>query len=57
MKLGKWHRLSLQKAFADPQKIELFRKELEELQAKLRKYTKMLANMAAVEDLTDLEDN
>ena len=57
MKLGKWHRLSLQKAFADPQKRELCRKELEELQAKLRKYTKMLANMAAVEDLTDLEDN
>ncbi|MBU0967646.1 MAG: hypothetical protein KKA54_14845 [Proteobacteria bacterium] len=54
---AKWHRLSLQKAFTDPQKTVLFRKELEELQAKLRKYTKMLANMADVEDLTDLEDH
>jgi len=32
-----------------------FRNELEELQKVLRIYTKMLADMAGVEDLTELE--
>ena len=53
---AKWHRLSLQGAFADPAKCAQFREELEALQSVLKKYTKMLANMAGVEDLTELED-
>ena len=53
---AKWHRLSLQGAFDDPKEREQFRKELDSLQVTLRKYAKMLADMAGVEDLTSLED-
>jgi len=53
---AKWHRLSLQNAFADTEKQEEFRKELISLQSTLKKYTKMLADMAGVEDLTTLEE-
>ena len=53
---AKWHRLSLQGAFGDPKEREQFRKELDSLQVTLRKYAKMLADMAGVEDLTSLED-
>jgi hypothetical protein len=52
---AKWHRLSRDGAFQDPAQCTLFRQELEELQGKLRTYTGMLAQMAAVEDLTNLE--
>lgn len=52
---AKWHRLSLQGAFTDPSKCSEFRSELAALQVVLRKYTKMLADMAGVEDLTVLE--
>jgi len=54
---AKWHRLSLQGAFDDDRKQEEFRSELAQLQVELRKYTKMLADMAGVEDLTNLENN
>jgi hypothetical protein len=54
---AKWHRLSLQGAFNDANKSKEFRNELAVLQAILRQYTKMLADMAGVEDLTTLEDN
>lgn len=53
---AKWHRLSLQGALDDPKELEQFRKELDPLQVTLRKYAKMLADMAGVEDLTSLED-
>lgn len=53
---AKWHKLSIASAFNDPQKCQDFRKELEALQVDLRRYTKMLADMAGVEDLTELED-
>lgn len=52
---AKWHRLSLEGAFSDETKCKEFRSELEQLQVKLRIYTKMLADMAGVEDLTELE--
>ena len=52
---AKWHRLSLQGAFGDAARCTEFRKELAALQIKLRQYTKMLADMAGVEDLTSLE--
>ncbi len=52
---AKWHRLSLEGAFTEPDQCALFRSELSELQSILRLYTKMLADMAGVEDLTALE--
>jgi len=53
---AKWHRLSVSNAFKDKTQCEEFRKELSNLQAILRLYTKMLSDMAGVEDLTELED-
>lgn len=53
---AKWHRELLSGAFGDKDKCIIFRKELSELQNILRKYTKMLSDMAGVEDLTELED-
>lgn len=52
---AKWHGLSLEGAFGDRARCDEFRVELSDLQVKLRAYTKMLADMAGVEDLTDLE--
>ncbi len=52
---AKWHKLSMEGAFDDKTECILFRNELNELQIKLRIYTQMLANMAGVEDLTDIE--
>lgn len=54
---AKWHGLSVSGAFDDPSKCEEFRQELVELQRVLRLYTKMLADMAGVEDLTELESD
>ena len=53
---AKWHRLSVSNAFDDEKQCEEFREELSKLQAILRIYTKMLSDMAGVEDLTELED-
>lgn len=52
---AKWHRLSIQGAFKTEERCKSFREELRALQAELRKYSKMLADMAGVEDLTALE--
>ncbi len=52
---AKWHRLSLVGAFKEDARCREFRSELAKLQRELRKYTAMLADMAAVEDLTDIE--
>ena len=52
---AKWHKLSLQNAFSNPTSCSEFREELVALQNILRKYAKMLADMAGVEDLTSLE--
>ncbi len=53
---AKWHRLASEGAFADKDKCEEFRVELATLQAVLKVYTQMLADMAGVEDLTELEN-
>ena len=53
---AKWHRLSLENAFDDATQCGEFRNELATLQVVLRQYTKMLADMAGVEDLTTLEN-
>jgi len=52
---AKWHRLCTQGKFADPRYCLEFRHELAELQVRLRLYTRALAELAGVEDLTDLE--
>ena len=52
---AKWHRECLTGAFDDKDKCREFRQELAALQEQLRNYNRMLANIADVEDLTDLE--
>ena len=52
---AKWHRLYLAKAFDNVTQCAEFRQELAVLQDRLRTYTRALAAMAAVEDLTSLE--
>ena len=51
----KWHKESLADAFQEESKRKAFREELETLQEDLRNYNRMLAEIAGVEDLTDLE--
>ena len=53
---AKWHKLSIEEAFKDVAKCDEFREELEKLQKKLKNYTQMLAEMAGVENLTELEE-
>ena len=53
---AKWHKISVAGEFQKPDVCKEFRAELNELQVKLRIYTKMLSEMAGVEDLTDLEE-
>jgi hypothetical protein len=48
---AKWHRLSIEHAFDDPQNKRQFRAELILLQAQLNIYINMLADMAGVEEL------
>lgn len=52
---AKWHKESIAGCFNDAEKCTAFRQELKHLQNKLRIYAKMLAEMAAVEDLTEIE--
>ena len=52
---AKWHRESLAGAFGDDEKCREFRRELASLQEELRNYNRLLAKIAGVEDLTDLE--
>ncbi len=52
---AKWHKQALAGAFDNSVDCLAFRGELIVLQGKLRNYTKMLADMAGVEDLTALE--
>ena len=51
----KWHALALAGRFAEPKQCAEFRKDLQTLQPHLRNYTRALAALAAVEDLTMLE--
>lgn len=53
---AKWHKLSEQNVFNDIEKCKEFRGELSILQNDLKKYTQMLADMAGVEDLVNLEN-
>lgn len=51
---AKWHQRLLAGPLADADR-QAFRSELDRLQTDLRNYTKLLADLADVEDLTDLE--
>ncbi len=51
----KWHRESRADAFDDDAKKQEFRQELAALQEDLRNYNGLLAHIADVEDLTELE--
>lgn len=51
---AKWHKLCLEGAFKNADQCQAFRTELKELQKTLQAYSKMLAEVADVEDLTDL---
>lgn len=53
---AKWHRIFLNNQL-DADNTEEFRNELSNLQNQLRNYTKLLADMANVEDLTVIEEN
>lgn len=52
---AKWHLESLRGAFEVAEKRTEFRSELGTLQADLRNYNRMLAEVAGVEDLTNME--
>ncbi len=52
---AKWHKEGLAGAFNNEKKQKEFREELVALQDELRNYNRMLASIAKVEDLTDLE--
>ena len=52
---AKWHEISINEGFDDQKMRSEFRSELAELQKYLLIYTKMLADMAGVEDLSELE--
>ena len=51
---AKWHRESKDSGFGDSEKREQFREELEQLRASLLNYNRMLAEIAGVEDLSEL---
>ena len=52
---AKWHRKSQNGAFASPEECQQFLQELQILQTQLRNYTRLLAELAGVEDLTEIE--
>lgn len=51
---AKWHRLALAGAFEQSDQCQAFRQELAALQIDLRNYARALADIAHVEDLTEL---
>ncbi len=52
---AKWHKLSAAGAFEDKEQCDVFREELKALQRDLVNYTRLLADLADVEDLTEIE--
>ena len=51
---AKWHKRSLEGAFENSELCAEFRAELAALQDELRKYSALLADMAKVEDITEI---
>ncbi len=52
---AKWHKKSIAGAFRNSDDCVTFRTELKALQSTLVQYTKLLADMAHVEDLTEID--
>lgn len=52
---AKWHKEALAGAFSHVSRREEFREELEQLQGELQNYNALLADIAGVENLTNLE--
>lgn len=52
---AKWHKMAENGAFEVEEQCMLFRNDLHELQIRLRNYTKLLADLAEVEDFTDMQ--
>jgi hypothetical protein len=53
---ARWHRVSIEGGFDDPEVRKHFRQELEGLQKQLITYAKVLADIAGVEDLTEINN-
>ncbi len=51
---AKWHRASLAGEFNQPKHRDEFRNELRELRSKIVQYSKMLADLAGVEDMAEI---
>ncbi|MBL4623591.1 MAG: hypothetical protein JKY42_00345 [Flavobacteriales bacterium] len=49
---ARWHKLSVEGAFQDPNQVSIFRSELQDLQANLQNYMGMLAEIAGVEEIS-----
>ncbi len=52
---SRWHKILTEDTLVQIKARDEFRKELAILQTDLKKYTKMLSQMAGVEDLTEIE--
>ena len=53
---ARWHKLSEEGAFQDPDQCSIFRKELQELQVSLKSYMGMLAEIAGVEEISSITE-
>lgn len=53
---AKWHREQLRGSFSNEEKCAEFREDLLQFQKEMRKYSAMLAEIAAVEDITEIND-
>lgn len=53
---AKWHKEEQKGAFQNLDKCIEFRNELKELQIKMKSYAALLANIAGVEDITDINE-
>ena len=53
---AKWHKLESEGAFDNKEKCKEFRVDLKELQINMRKYSALLAEIAGVEDITNISD-
>ncbi len=52
---AKWHKISVDGGFSKPETCQQFRRELLALQVQLLTYARALADIAGVEDLTQLD--
>lgn len=52
---AKWHKKKIEGAFSRENECDAFRSELRVLQGQLKCYSRLLADMAMVEDLTELD--